>query len=652
MQTEPKPTAAARRGGTRLWSSIVAVVAVAAILIGVNTLIDTRLPNAQIDLTQQHLYTLAPGTRQIIAGLKEPITLRLYYSPQLGTRVPAYGAFADRVREMLREYASLSGGRIHLEFYNPEPFSETEDRAMAYGLQGVPLDQGGESVYFGLVGTNLLDDERTIGFFQPDRERFLEYDLSRLVYELSNPTRPNVGVMTSLPLDGDPRAMMMSRGQGGGQPWASMVQLRQSYAVKTVPLDAQVIDPDIQVLLLAQAQNLSDATLYAIDQFVMRGGRLMVMVDPFSDAEANIPGPNGQPPTDTSSNLKTLFDAWGIIYDPTKVVGDLTGAWRVRASGTDRVQAVDYVTWFNIRNGISHDDPATADLTQVTVATPGAIAKKDGSDIEFTPLLSTDTKSALIAAEQVKDPDPAKILAGFQPDGKVRVIAARVRGMLKSAFTGPPPLAQGQTRPANFPAHIASTEKPANMVVVGDTDLLADRFWVRVQDFFGQSQATPFSDNGPFLANLVGTLAGGDALIGLRSRGSSVRPFEVVDNMQRDAEAKFRQTQQMLQAHLQETQKKLSDLNAGRDGGAAAAPVLTADQRSAVEDLRRDIAQTRGKLRNVQLELRRDISGLQSNLRLFNIVLVPAILAIVAIGLGLARRQRRNRARASAGSRA
>jgi ABC-type uncharacterized transport system involved in gliding motility auxiliary subunit len=557
---------------------------------------------------------------------------------------------------MLRENVSLSNGKLRLEFFNPEPFSDTEDRALAYGLQGVPLDQGGEQIFFGLVGTNLLDDERTVPFFQPDRERFLEYDLSRLVYELSNPKRPTIAVMSSLPVDGDPRAMMMRQmGQaGGGAPWASMVQLRQVYDVKTVPLDTQAIDPDIQVLLLAHPQNLSDSTLYAIDQFVMRGGRLMAMVDPNSDAEANTPGPNGQPPADTSSDLKKLFDAWGIAYNPTEVVGDLTGAWRVRSSAaSDRVQAVDYVAWFNIRSGIAKDDPATADLTQVTVATPGVISKKDGSDIEFTPLLSTDNKSALVPLDQVKtDPDPAKILAAFHPDGKIRVIAARIRGTLKSAFTGPPDLPQGKTRPANFPAHIAQTATPANMVVIADTDILADRYWVRVADFFGQSQATPFSDNGPFVANLVGTLAGGDALIGLRSRGSSIRPFEVVDSMQRDAEAKFRQTQQALQAHLQETQKKLTDLNAGRDGANAAAPILTADQRSAVEDLRRDITQTRGKLRNVQLELRRDISSLESNLRLFNIVLVPAILTIVAIFLGIARRQRRARARSSAGARA
>ena len=636
----------------RTWSSLIGVVAVAAMLIGINVLADTRLANLQIDLTRQHLYTLSGGTRSILAGLAEPVTLRLYYSRTLGSRIPAYGAYADRVSELLREYARLANGKVVLEFYDPEPFSDTEDRAVAYGLQGVPLDQSGEQVFFGLAGTNLLDDERTVGFFQPEREPFLEYDLTRLVYELSNPKRPVVGVMSSLPLDGDPRTMMMARNTaslgGPGAPYVSIVQLRQSSTVKTVATDTQVIDPEVQVLLVAQAQNLSDATLYAIDQFVMRGGRLMVMVDPHSEAESAIPTQTGLPAENTSSNLAKLFDAWGITFDPTTVVGDLKGAWRVRASGTDRVQAVDYVAWFNIRDGINHDDPATADLSQVTVASAGAVGRKDGAAIEFTPLLSSSGQSGTLAVEQVKTaPDPGKILAGFTPSGGPRVIAARVRGVLTSAFEAAPPLAQGQQRPDNFPPHLAQTATPANLVVVGDSDILADRFWVRVQDFFGQSEATPFSDNGAFVANLIGTLAGGDALIGLRSRGTSQRPFDVVDTMQKAAEAQYRQTEQALQKHLDEVEKQLTELRTGHGGaGSSAQAVITPEQRQAIDDLRRDVADTRTKLRGVQLELRRDISRLETTLRLADIVAVPAVLTVLAVLLGFARGRRRARARA------
>ena len=631
----------------RLWSSVLGVVAVAAIVIGINMFADARLANVQVDLTRNHIYTLSSGTRQVIASLKEPVTLRLYYSRQLGSAVPLYGSYADHVREMLQRYAAISGGKIKLEFFEPEPFSDTEDRAMAYGLQGVPLDQNGSQVYFGLAGTNLEDDERTIPFFQPERERFLEYDLTKLVYDLSNPKRPVIGVMSSLPLDGDPRTMMMTRGQGpGGQPYASAMLLRQTNQVMTVPTDAQVIDPAIQVLLVAEAQNLSENALYAIDQFVMRGGRLMAMVDPWSEAMAATASPGGGPPADAHSDLKRLFQAWGIVFDPTQVVGDLTGAWRVRAPGDDRASSVNYVAWFNIRDGINHDDPATADLQQVTVASAGFLSKAPDASIGFTPLLSTSSEAGTFPVDQVKTANPAKLLAGFHPAGGPRVIAARVHGELKSAFSGPPPEPNNQKRPDNFPAYKAATDGPANMVVVADSDILADRFWVRVSDFFGQQTATPFSDNGPFVANLIGTLAGGDALIGLRSRGDSNHPFVLVNQMQAQAEARFRQTQQTLQAHLDEVEKQLRTLRSGNGDKAASEAVITTEQRNAIDAARKDIVDTRRQLRIVQLELNRDISRLETELRVLNIVLVPAILTIVAIFIAIARNRRRARARA------
>ena len=634
----------------RLWFSIIGAVAAAAIAIGINLFADAGLSGVQADLTQSHLYTLSPGTKQVVTGLKEPVTLRLFYSRKLGAAVSSYGTYADHVREMLHNYASLSGGKVKVEFYDPEPYSDTEDKAMAYGLQGVPLDQGGEQVWFGLSASNLEDDERTIPFFQAERERFLEFDLTKLIYELSNPKRTVVGAMSSLPLEGDQRAMMMSRGQGpAGQPYASAVLLRQTNTVKTVPVDAQVIDPDIQVLLVAQAQNLSDATLYAIDQFVMRGGRLMAMVDPWSESAASMPNPTGMPTTDAHSDLKKLFDAWGIAFDTTQAVGDLTGAWRVRANADDRVQAVSYVAWFTIRDGLNRNDPATADLKTVTVASPGAISKADGATIEFTPLLTSSPRSALIPAEQLRTPDPSKLLASFKPDGQQRVVAARVRGVLKSAFTGPPELAKDQKRPDSFPDHKAATDGPANMVVIADSDILADRYWVRIADFFGQPTATPFADNGPFIANLVGTLAGGDALIGLRSRGETSRPFAAIAQMRSDAEAAYRQTEQTLQKHLEETEKQLRTLRAGgesADPKAKTEAVVTPEQRAAIDAARADIVQTRQKLRAVQLELNRDISRLETTLRVLNIVLMPALLTLLAIVIALIQRTRRARARA------
>jgi ABC-type uncharacterized transport system involved in gliding motility auxiliary subunit len=420
--------------------------------------------------------------------------------------------------------------------------------------------------------------------------------------------------------------------------------------VKTVATDAQVIDPDVEVLLVVHPQNLSDNTLYAIDQFVMRGGRLMVMVDPYSEAQAATPGPQGMPVEDTASQLDKLLNAWGIMVDAKSAVGDLGGAWRVRGNSADRVQAVDYVAWFNIRDtGINQADPANAEISQVTVASAGSIMKKEGAAIELTPLLQSSARSGSVPLDKLRMPDPARILAEFRPEGGPRTIAARARGMLTSAFAGPPEPLAGTPRPENFPAHKAATDAPANLVIVADTDMLADRFWVRVQDFFGQQEATPFADNGAFLGNVIGTLAGGDALIGLRSRGGSIRPFDRVEAMQKDAEARFRQTERTLQQRLEETEKKLRDLRAGGQAataGGASAAVITPEQRAAIDGLRKDIVATRQQLRIVQLDLRRDIGALQDNLRLFNIVLVPALLTLLAVVWGIARNRRRARARA------
>jgi ABC-type uncharacterized transport system involved in gliding motility auxiliary subunit len=652
--TRPAP----RAGSRRLWSSAIGVVAAAALAIAINMLADRGLPRLRADLTEQRLYTLSEGTRQVLDGLRDPVTLRVFYSRRLGAEVPAYGAYADRVLDMVREYAALSGGRLRLLILDPEPFSETEDRALAYGLQGVPIDQSGEQVYFGIVGTNAVDDERVLAFLQPDRERFLEYDLTRLVWELSNPQRTVIGVMSSLPVNGDPRAMMMRPGGSFGQPFAVMQQLRQFSTVRDVPLDVQVIDPAIQVLMVAHAQNLSPAAEYAIDQFVMRGGKLMVLVDPHSESQAARPGPGGQPNRDTASTLQRLLGPWGIEAPKDEVVLDLRGAWRVRASPQDRVQAVDYIAWFNLQgDSLSRTEVATAQLDQVTVAAAGELRRREGAAIEFVPLLTSSAQSMVVPAERVRDePNPARLLADFRADGQRRVLAARLRGTLDSAFPeGPPPVAEGQTRPADFPAHRARTEGPANLVVANDSDILEDRFWVRVQDFFGQQISTPFSGNGAFVVNLADTLAGSDALISLRSRGDSQRPFELVDSIRRNADAQFRQTERQLQSRLEETEKRLRELRQGAGGGAQAAgqgqgatpaSVITPEQRAEIDRAREEIIRTRRELRGVQLELRRDIEGLETALRVINIALVPALLTLFAIGLAVLRMRRRAAARA------
>jgi len=609
-----------------------ALLLAAILAVGVNLLADRLFARARIDLTEQRLYTLSPGTAQILWGLTDTVTLRLYYSRRLGAAVPAYGAYADRVRAMLAEYAALAGGRLRVEVIDPEPFSEAEDRAISLGLQPVPIDQQGEQVFFGLAGFNLLDDERVIPFLQPERERFLEFDLTRLVFELSNPRRPVLAVLSSLPLDGDPRAMMMR--MGGGQPFAAMLQLRQFFTVRTMESDAAAVPEDAQVLLVAHPPELPPATLYAIDQFVMRGGRLMVLVDPHSEGAAQRQAGSGRGTTD--SRFDMLLTAWGIETPRDRVILDQRGAWRVRASPTDRVQAVDYLAWFNLQGeSLNRTETATAELHQVTVASAGEVRLGSGSGLEMVRLLASSGRSMLVEAARVRsEPNPAQVLAEFRPDGEHRAILARFRGPLRSAFPGPP---EGAT-PAE--PHRAQSEGPANLVVGHDADWLEDRFWVRVQDFFGQQVPTPVADNGALLANLVETLAGGDALVSLRSRGEAFRPFGYLEEIRRDAEARFRQTERQLQQRLEQTERRLRELRSG-PGGAT----VTAEQRAEIDRARAEILATRQQIRAVQLELRRDIERVETTVRVLNVVAVPAALTLLAIGLALFRARRRAAAR-------
>ena len=655
-KTKAKKKVVEHSGRKRLAASALGVTAAAGLAVGVNMLVDRVAPRARIDLTSQDLYTLAGGTEQVLAGLKDPITLRLFYSRKLGAAVPSYGAHADRVRELLAEYAARSDGKLRLEILDPEPFSETEDRALAYGLQGVPIDQSGEQVYFGLAAVNMVDDERTIPFFQPERERFLEYDLTRLVHELSNPRRPVIGVMSPLPLNGDPRAMMMRQSSQFGQPAVVMNQIRQFFAVKDVATDAQAIDPDVQVLLVAHPQDLSESAQYAIDQFVMRGGKLLLLVDPHSESQAIRPRLGASPEAGTASSLDKLLNAWGVEAPSDKVVLDLRGAWRVRANPGERVQAVDYAAWFNLQGeGLNRGEVALAQLDQVTLASAGEVRKRAGAQVDFVPLLTSSPQSMTVDAARVRqDPNPSRLLSEFKPDGQRRVLAARVRGHLSSAFPdGPPALPEGQSRPEGFPEHRARSEGPANVVVANDSDLLEDRFWVRVQDFFGQQVTTPFSGNGSLVVNLLDTLSGSDALISLRSRGDASRPFELIEEVRRDADAKYRQSERALQERLERTEARLRELRGGATPASASAgeraqPVITPEQRAEIDAARAEIGRTRGELRNVQLELRRDIEGLERTVRFANIALVPTLLVAFAIGLALLRARRRARAAAAA----
>jgi ABC-type uncharacterized transport system involved in gliding motility auxiliary subunit len=636
-----------RRDRTTL---IVSGLVLAVVLFfALNIFADGAFRNASLDLTQGHIYTLSPGTRRLLANLKEPVTLRLYFSKRLGEEAPSYANYAARVRELLERYTSLADGKIRLEFYNPEPFSDAEDRAVSFGLQGVPVGSSGDQVYFGLAGTNSTDDEEIIPFFQPDRARFLEYDVTKLVANLANPKKKVIGLISDLPLGGSFGSPMM--GQQNVPPWTVMTQMRQQFTVREMGENPDTIDKDVDVLMIVHPKKLSPKTQFAIDQYVLNGGRALVFVDPNAESDT---GPSPMMMTGaSSSNLSRLLKAWGVELVPDEVAGDRSLATRVEAPVNGRTQAIDYIAWLSLdRDNLNHDDVVTADLSRLLFATSGILEKEKGATTSFAPLVQTTADATEIPADKLRlFPDFLGLLAHYKPVGHPLTLAARIQGNVKTAFPDGPPVAEPAAKkdekkdagkPAAKPASwLKESKKPINVIVVADTDMLGDRFWVRTQNFFGQQVTIPTASNGDFVVNALDNLAGSDALIGLRGRGLAARPFDLVQKIRTEADARYLAKAQALQERLKDTEKKLASLQKEGQGGSH--QILTAAQQKEIDKFRDDMLATRKSLRDVQHALRVDIDRLDALLKFVNIGLIPILISIAAIVIALVRALRRRR---------
>lgn len=640
--------------------TVLGLVLAAILFVSVNGLSGRFLGGVSADLTEEGLYTVSDGTKAILGEIDEPITLKFYYSKRLGEAVPTYGVYAQRVEQLLQDYATLAKGKIRLDILDPAPFSEVEDQATAAGLQGARLDEAGEQVYFGLVGTNSTDDTETIPFFQADREKFLEYDLTKLVQSLAFPKKKVVGLISSLPLEGDPMAQM--RGQPS-EPKAVLEQLRQVYEVKDLQGPVDVIPDDIGVLVIAQPVKLPPKTEYAIDQFALGGGHVLVFADPHAEMAAVQRSPMMPPMGGSAADFDKLLGAWGVELIKGKLVGDRQAARRVNAGGmAARPVAADYILWLGLKgDAINPNDPVTGRLTQINLATPGALQPTKTAKTKFEPLLQSSSNSELIDASQADSPIPdvMGLLRDFKPTGQRYTLAARVTGIVDTAFPdGPPkdePKSDSPDKPAEKPtdadaakkaaaAQLKIAQKPINVIVVADADMLDDRFWIQFQDFLGRKVGTPIANNGDFVENAVDSLMGGGELIELRSRGSAVRPFTLVDAIQRDAQDRYQAREKELEDRLHDTETKLANIKP-QDVSDNGEVKLTPDQQKAMDQLRTDSIRTRTELRQVQLALRQNIDRLKEQLVLVDVGLVPLLVAIAAIVIGIVRvRSRRRRA--------
>jgi len=621
----------------RAYAFAVIVLSV-VIFAALNIALDASVTSARIDLTENSIFTLSQGTKSTIAKLQEPITLKFFYSKKVASDYAQIQAYASRVRDLLHNYAAVSGGKIILEEIDPEPFTPAEDEAVSAGLTGAPTESG-DMVYFGIVGTNTIDGKEAIPFFSQEREAYLEYDLTSLIYRLSTPKKPVLGVISSLPLDVGAGGMMAAM-QGRAQPYIVYEQLRQTYDTRMVPADFDRIPADVDVLMIAQPA-LNDNQLYAIDQFVLRGGRVLVFVDPNSEM-AQPPGgidpQSGQSPV---SDLPKLFKAWGIAFDPNKVIVDRSLAQRVQDPTDPRNPVTAYPLWLHLTpDNFDTHDPLTANLQVLNLASVGALTQLKGATTKFTPLVQSSDLAMPIGGDEARSKiQPQQLLASIRATGEHYTIAARVSGAIKTAFPNGPPLQAANAPP--LPAQIKASKADANIVVVADTDILDDRFWVRVQDVYGKRIASTFADNGAFVLNAVENLMGSDDLISLRTRATNDRPFTVVQKLQADAQAQFQSEADALKRKVTDTQDRLRAL---QQGTGAQASATSAAQQSEIERFRRELLDTRSQLREVQHNLRKEVDRLGEWLSFINIALVPLLVAAFAIVLALLRRRRRARA--------
>lgn len=639
------------KSGSKALLTGTGLVAAFAAFFGFNILVNQGLRDTRIDLTEARLYTLSDGTRNVLKAIPEPVTLRLFFSDKLAGNAPQLKQYGTRVRELLERYAALSGGKLRLEVIDPEPFTEAEDRAVQAGLQGAQLPGG--SLYFGLVGSNTLDQQQVIPFFQAEKEQFLEYDLTKLVYALSNPAKPTIGIMGALPLEFGPGGMMAAM-RGQSQPYLILEQIKQFFDVKMIDASKpEEINDKLGALVLAHPKDLSPQAQYAVDQYVLKGGRLIVFADPFSETMSAMPNPmTGQPMPggDQSSLLPELFKAWGVEVEAGKFVADLNLAQRVQTGRQGAAAVVDYVPWLAIpAENLSHADVVTADLTQINAASMGSIRKIDGATTTLTPLITSSNQAMLMDVGELQgDPNPQALAEKFKPTGETYVVAARISGSAKTAFPNGAPAVEKKDgdKPAAAPpsasgVQVVDSAKPINVLLVADADLLDDRFWVRTQQMMGQSMYVPIAANADFLVNAIDNMSGSGDLIGLRSRGKSQRPFELIDNMRRVADQQFLARQRALEQKLETTQKQLADLQSKAQEQSNA--LLSAEQEAAISTFRDQLLETRRELRGVQRELNRDIEALQVLVKFINIGLMPLVAAIVAIGLAIVWRQRRIR---------
>jgi len=626
------------KGIQTLLYSAIGLVAMALILVAFNVV--TGAFKVRMDLTEEKAYTLSQGTHAILKDLESPIKIRYYCTqPESASRETVYmRGHARVVEDLLQEFRQAGGGRIVIEKYDPQPDSDAEDSARLDGIQGQMLPNG-ERFYLGLT-VSQLDQKEVIAFLTPARERQLEYDVARAIARVANPTRPVVGVMSALPVWGAPaNPMMQQMGQGGAPTpaWTFITELQNDFDLRRIEMTADSIDEDVKVLVVLHPKEITDEAQFAIDQFVMRGGKLIAFLDAYSVVDSRGQNPMMGMSAGSNSSLGRLLTAWGLTFDTSKVVADLN--FRMQLQGRDG-QPMDQPTWLSITpEGMNGDDITTAEIDNVWLPMVGAFGGMPVDGLTQTVLMHSTPDSQLVdgfmanlSAEQV--------MKDFKPSGRDQAIAVRLQGRFKTAYPdGQPGTDANETNAA--PAQMAGLKETAGenaVILVGDADLLFDDFTIRrMNSPFGQ-MVMPMNANLNFAQNCVEQMAGDQNLIQVRSRATLNRPFEVVKKKQVEAERRFQGEIVALEEKVQQSQQRVNELQAQKEGNQRF--ILSPEQEAELLKLRREEAETSRNLRQVRKDLKREIVHMENTVKWVNVLAVPALVSTFGIGLALVNRRK------------
>ena len=599
----------------------------------------------RFDLTEERLYTISDGSRKILESLQEPVRINFYYSRNNAELPPNFKTYAQRVQELLEEYAAISNGQLILEISDPKQDTEEEEWAQKYGIKSITLPSG-NTVYFGAV-VSMLDQEMLLPYFDQRRQEFLEYDITQAIQKVSSTSTSKVGLLSAINLQG---GRSMIPGQPPSPKWVFQSELEKSVAVENLPLSTEEIPDDISLLIVLHPRGFSPRLQYALDQYVLRGGRLVVLLDPNARADMTSPENQfGQQPQ-LASDLPELLKSWGVDYDSTKVVGD-----RLQATQVNTGQGVmSFPMWMTFRTqSLDQEHPITAQLENLLFVEAGSFKKAAESKTEFTALISLSEQSGLIDAFQLRFSPPDQLSREMKVDDSAKAVMAITAGNFSSAFPNGQPAKEKKDAQAQAAAdeseaatplkhtHLNESTERNSILLFSDVDFLSDQFSVQKLNFLGQSIIQPTNDNLNLMLNAAEHLSGNEALMSIRSRGRFSRPFTRLLDMQKQAQLLHQTEEKQLLSQLEEVQQRLNSLldSAGNKGQQEV--ILPPEVQEEIQQFREEERQARRKLRDVRKILRQDIERLGQVLLLLNMLLVPLIVGIIGVFVYRTRQRRK-----------